>query len=87
MIPWLTERQPDDVPGKPLQKSMEDRGPNSLIGAETQELVGGEDGRVNKIGGMDDSEVDTDLVVMAVASGRTRSSPNDAPGLQLRHRG
>ena len=63
---WLMERQLDDVAGKLLQKSLEDRGLKFLIGAQTQELVGGKDGRVTAIKFKDGSEVATDLVVMAV---------------------
>ena len=40
VMPWLMERQLDDVAGKLLQKSLEDRGLKFLIGAQTQELVG-----------------------------------------------
>ena len=47
VMPWLMERQLDDVAGKLLQKSLEERGLKFLIGAQTQELVGGEDGRVD----------------------------------------
>ena len=43
---WLMERQLDEVAGKLLQKSLEARGLKFLIGAQTQELVGGDDGRV-----------------------------------------
>lgn len=66
VMPWLMERQLDDVAGKLLQKSLEDRGLKFLIGAQTQELVGGEDGRVTAIKFKDGTEVATDLVVMAV---------------------
>src|SRR5215210_4734650 len=44
VMPWLMERQLDDTAGKLLQKSLEARGIKFLIGANTQELVGGEDG-------------------------------------------
>ena len=75
VMPWLMERQLDDVAGKLLQKSLEDRGIKFLIGAQTQELVGGADGRdngeatherVRSIKFKDGTEVETDLVVMAV---------------------
>ncbi|MBI2746691.1 MAG: NAD(P)/FAD-dependent oxidoreductase [Burkholderiales bacterium] len=66
VMPWLMERQLDDVAGKMLQKSLEDRGMSFLIGAQTQELVGGEDGRVKSVKFKDGSEVPADLVVMAV---------------------
>ncbi|WP_367846793.1 nitrite reductase large subunit NirB [Rhodoferax sp. WC2427] len=63
---WLMERQLDKVAGKLLQKSLEDRGLQFRLGAQTQELVGGADGRVTAIRFKDGSEVATDLVVMAV---------------------
>ncbi|WP_137895558.1 nitrite reductase large subunit NirB [Ramlibacter sp. 2FC] len=66
VMPWLMERQLDDVAGKLLQKSLEDRGLKFLIGAQTQELVGGEDGRVKSVKFKDGTEVPADLVVMAV---------------------
>ncbi len=65
IMPWLMERQLDDVAGKMLQKSLEERGLKFLIGAQTQELVGGEDGRVKAIKFKDGTEVPADLVVMA----------------------
>ena len=64
--PWLMERQLDAVAGQLLQKSLEERGMTFLMGAQTQELVGGEDGRVKAIRFKDGSEVPADLVVMAV---------------------
>ena len=64
--PWLMERQLDDVAGKMLQASLEERGMKFLIGAQTQELVGGDDGRVKAIRFKDGTEVAADLVVMAV---------------------
>ncbi|MCX7255354.1 MAG: nitrite reductase large subunit NirB [Polaromonas sp.] len=67
--PTLMERQLDSVAGKLLQKSLEERGLKFLMGAQTQELVGGgdEDGqRVTAIKFKDGTEVATDLVVMAV---------------------
>ena len=67
--PTLMERQLDSVAGKLLQKSLETRGLKFLMGAQTQELVGGggEDGRrVTAIKFKDGSEIATDLVVMAV---------------------
>jgi len=74
VMPWLMERQLDDVAGKLLQKSLEERGLKFMIGAQTQELVGGPDGRVTSIRfkpapGSDPGDgavVETDLVVMAV---------------------
>ncbi|MES2052412.1 MAG: FAD-dependent oxidoreductase, partial [Pseudomonadota bacterium] len=66
VMPTLMERQLDSVAGKLLQKSLEERGLSFLMGAQTQELVGGADGRVTAIRFKDGSEVATDLVVMAV---------------------
>jgi nitrite reductase (NADH) large subunit len=74
VMPWLMERQLDDVAGRLLQKSLEDRGLKFLIGAQTQELVGDTNGRVTAIrfkpapgsDPRDGLEVATDLVVMAV---------------------
>jgi nitrite reductase (NADH) large subunit len=68
--PWLMERQLDQVSGKLLQKSLEERGMSFLMGAQTQELVGNQDegkgGRVKAVKFKDGSEVAADLVVMAV---------------------
>ncbi|MDT7514913.1 nitrite reductase large subunit NirB [Rhodoferax mekongensis] len=64
--PTLMERQLDTVAGGLLQKSLEERGLKFLMGAQTQELVGGEDGRVKAIKFKDGTEVPADLVVMAV---------------------
>ena len=71
VMPTLMERQLDSVAGKLLQKSLEGRGLKFLMGAQTQELVGGPDvdgqpGRVRSIKFKDGAELATDLVVMAV---------------------
>ncbi|HSI56701.1 MAG TPA: nitrite reductase large subunit NirB [Ideonella sp.] len=66
VMPWLMERQLDDVAGKLLQKSLEDRGLKFMMGAQTQELVGDENGRVKSIKFKDGQELAADLVVMAV---------------------
>ena len=69
IMPWLMERQLDDVAGKLLQKSLEDRGLKFLIGAQTQALIGdkdgGQGGRVMAVQFKDGTEVPADLVVMA----------------------
>jgi nitrite reductase (NADH) large subunit len=65
VMPWLMERQLDDVSGKLLQKSLEDRGLTFLMGAHTQALVGDESGRVKSVQFKDGTEVPADLVVMA----------------------
>jgi nitrite reductase (NADH) large subunit len=69
IMPWLMERQLDDTAGKLLQKSLEDRGLKFLIGAQTQALIGDQDGgkagRVMAVQFKDGTEVPADLVVMA----------------------
>jgi len=66
VMPWLMERQLDDVAGKLLQKALEDRGLKFMIGANTQELVAGPSGRVEAVKFKDGTVVEADLVVMAV---------------------
>ena len=69
VMPTLMERQLDSVAGKLLQNSLAERGLKFLMGAQTQELVGGGDAdgqRVTAIKFKDGTEVATDLVVMAV---------------------
>ncbi|AKJ29944.1 nitrite reductase large subunit NirB [Caldimonas brevitalea] len=69
IAPWLMERQLDDVAGKLLQKSLEDRGLRFMIGASTAALIGdrdeGKGGRVMAVQFKDGREVPADLVVMA----------------------
>lgn len=69
IMPWLMERQLDDTAGKLLQKSLEDRGLRFMIGAQTQALIGDQDGgkggRVMAVQFKDGTEVPADLVVMA----------------------
>jgi nitrite reductase (NADH) large subunit len=69
VMPTLMERQLDTVAGKLLEKSLKDRGLKFLMGAQTQELVGGggpDGNRVTAIKFKDGSEAPADLVVMAV---------------------
>ncbi|HWH85032.1 MAG TPA: nitrite reductase large subunit NirB [Burkholderiaceae bacterium] len=69
IMPWLMERQLDDVAARMLQKSLEDRGLKFMIGAQTQALVGDQDGgkagRVVAVQFKDGTEIPADLVVMA----------------------
>ena len=65
LMPWLMERQLDDAAAKLLQKSLEDRGLKFLMGAQTQALIGGKDGRVMAVQFKNGSEIPADLVVMA----------------------
>jgi nitrite reductase (NADH) large subunit len=66
VMPTLMERQLDSMAGKLLQKSLEERGLQFLMGAQTQALIGNEAGRVKAIKFKDGTEVPADLVVMAV---------------------
>ncbi len=69
LMPWLMERQLDDVAGSLLQKSLEARGIRFLMGAQTEALLGsegdGRSGRVRAVRLKDGSEVPANLVVMA----------------------
>jgi nitrite reductase (NADH) large subunit len=69
IMPWLMERQLDEMAGKLLQKSLEDRGLKFLIGAQTAALIGdkenGASGRVMAVQFKDGTEIPADLVVMA----------------------
>jgi len=64
IMPWLMERQLDSVAGKLLQGSLEERGIRFLIGAQTEALLAGDDGRVRAVRFKDGTEVAADLVVM-----------------------
>ena len=80
VMPTLMERQLDEVAGKLLQKSLEDRGLRFVMGGQTQALIGDGDGgkagrkdgeapskgRVRALQFKDGTEIPTDLVVMAV---------------------
>ncbi|MGZ5181539.1 MAG: nitrite reductase large subunit NirB, partial [Ramlibacter sp.] len=66
VMPWLMERQLDETAGRLLQQSLEARGLKFLLGAQTQALVAGDDGRVRAVKFKDGTQVDADLVVMAV---------------------
>ncbi|WP_234413832.1 nitrite reductase large subunit NirB [Ideonella sp. A 288] len=69
LMPWLMERQLDDTAGRLLQKSLEDRGLKFMLGAQTQALIGDQDGgkggRVMAVQFKDGTEIPADLVVMA----------------------
>ncbi len=62
---WLMERQLDDVAGDLLRKSLQARGLKFMLGAQTQALIGGSDGRVMAVQFKDGQEIPADLVVMA----------------------
>ncbi|MBK9446553.1 MAG: NAD(P)/FAD-dependent oxidoreductase [Betaproteobacteria bacterium] len=63
--PWLLERQLDEVAGKMLQKSLEDRGLKFLLEKHTEMLIAGESGRVAAIRFKDGMQIPAELVVMA----------------------
>ncbi|HZX31243.1 MAG TPA: nitrite reductase large subunit NirB [Rhodocyclaceae bacterium] len=67
--PWLLERQLDEVAGRMLQKSLEDRGLKFLLQKQTEMLVQGEtaenSGRVAAVRFKDGMQIPADLVVMA----------------------
>jgi nitrite reductase (NADH) large subunit len=61
----LMERQLDEVAGKMLQQSLQERGLRFEMGAQTQALIGDQDGRVMAVQFKDGREIPADLVVMA----------------------
>jgi len=63
---WLMERQLDRVAGGMLQRSLEARGMQFRLGAQTQELLGDANGRVKSVLFKDGTHVPAELVVMAV---------------------
>ncbi|MNJ95839.1 Nitrite reductase [NAD(P)H] [compost metagenome] len=62
----LMERQLDEAAGKMLQKSLEDRGLNFLLGKNSQEIISDANGRVQALRFTDGTEVPAQLIVMAV---------------------
>lgn len=64
-MPWLLNRQLDEAAAALLQRELEGRGITFRIGANTQEILGDEAGRVRGVR-VDDVELDCELVVMAV---------------------
>ncbi|MCI2808116.1 nitrite reductase large subunit NirB [Eoetvoesiella caeni] len=64
--PTLLDRQLDAAAAGMLQTSLEMRGLSFLMGRQTDAVLGNEQGRVTGLRFKDGSELDTDLVVMAV---------------------
>lgn len=62
---WLLERQLDRTAGKMLQKSLEDKGLKFLMNKQSESVIG-ENGRVKALRFKDGSEIEADLLVMAV---------------------
>ncbi len=65
IMPWLMERQLDDVAAGLLQKSLQERGLTFMMGAQTQALMASESGRVGAVQFKDGTQIPADLVVMA----------------------
>ncbi|OYU30827.1 MAG: nitrite reductase large subunit [Comamonadaceae bacterium PBBC2] len=63
---WLMERQLDKVAAQMLQASLEARGMQFRMNAQTAALIGDENGRVIKVEFKDGAHVPANLVVMAV---------------------
>ena len=82
---WLMERQLDDQAGELLRQSLEARGLRFMLGAQTQALIGGQDGRVTAVQFKDGSEIPADLVVMA-AGIRPNTALAESAGIHC-HRG
>jgi nitrite reductase (NADH) large subunit len=85
IMPWLMERQLDDVAGRLLQQSLEQRGIAFEIGAQTESLLGDDSGRVKAVRFKDGRELPADLVVMA-AGIRPNTELAEQAGLHC-HRG
>jgi nitrite reductase (NADH) large subunit len=63
---WLMERQLDRTAGRMLQKSLEEKGLQFLMGRQTESILDDSNGRVRGLRFKDGSEVEADLLVMAV---------------------
>jgi nitrite reductase (NADH) large subunit len=86
--PWLLERQLDEVAGRLLQKSLEDRGLKFLLEKQTEMLIQGEgekSGRVAAVRFKDGMQIPADLVVMA-AGIRPNTALAESAGIYC-HRG
>ena len=66
VMPWLMERQLDERAGKLLQASLEAKGIEFRMQAQTEALVAGESGRVAALRFKGGEQIAADLVVMAV---------------------
>ncbi|GAB4035848.1 MAG: nitrite reductase large subunit NirB [Rubrivivax sp.] len=65
LMPWLMERQLDEVAGGLLRQSLEQRGIRFLMGAQTEALIPDHEGRVMAVRIKGGQEIPADLVVMA----------------------
>jgi nitrite reductase (NADH) large subunit len=66
VMPWLMERQLDERAGKLLQASLEAKGIEFKMQANTEALIAGESGRVAAIKFKSGEQIPAELVVMAV---------------------
>jgi nitrite reductase (NADH) large subunit len=82
VMPWLMERQLDDVAGKLLQQSLEERGIKFMMQANTEALVSGESGRVAAVKFKDSTQIPAELVVMAVGI-RPNTALAESAGLHV----
>ena len=81
VMPWLMERQLDDVAGKMLQKSLEERGLKFLLQKQTEALMPGRiRARVARHPLQGWQQIPADLVVMAVGI-RPNTALAEAAGL------
>lgn len=63
---YIMERQMDRSAGKLLQKTLEEKGINFRLSANTKELIGDKNGRVSAVRLEDGTELPAQMVVMAV---------------------
>jgi nitrite reductase (NADH) large subunit len=66
LMPWLMERQLDEVAARMLQSSLEARGLKFLLEKKTSEILPGESGRVCAVKFAGGESIPAELVVMAV---------------------
>ena len=66
VAPWLMERQLDRTAGQMLQRSLQVRGMNFCLNAQTEALTADDQGRVAQVRLQDGAELPAQLVVMAV---------------------
>ncbi len=79
---WLMERQLDKVAAQMLQASLEARGMQFRMSAQTAALVGDDSGRVTKVEFKDGTHVPAELVVMAVGI-RPNTALAESTGLHV----
>ena len=79
LAPWLMERQLDETAAQLLQKSLEEKGLNFLLGAHTEALIANQNNdRVAKVRLKTGLEISADLVVMAAGIKANTTLAQDA---------